>query len=394
MMPIIDGHNDLPMQLRAHFASRVDGLNETRPSLHTDIPRLRAGGVGGQFWSVFVPGILSEPESVVATMEQIDAVYRMVAAHPGDLAIAYSADDVERAIAAGRIASLIGIEGGHSLATSLGVLRAFARLGVRYVTLTHNENVSWADCAVREPAVGGLNDDGRAIVREMQRIGVLVDLSHVAPVTMHAALDTAFAPVIFSHSGVRALTDHPRNVPDDVLSRLRDNGGVIQLTFVAPFISSAVLEWNRAAEAELERLGIAPAPQQPWQRAPRPAEDPAAMSAEEAAQDPMDAPAFRAWRAANPRPSVSVAAVADHVEHARDVAGIDHIGLGGDFDGTDELPADMADVSGYPRLMAELSSRGWSSGDLDKLAGGNILRVLRESERAAQEPLWPLSPAR
>jgi membrane dipeptidase len=394
MLPIIDGHNDLPMQLRARFGNRVDGLDETRPDLHTDIARLRAGGVGGQFWSVFVPGDLGEPEAVVATMEQIDTVYRMVAAHPDDLAIAYSAGDVERAIAAGRIASLIGIEGGHSLAASLGVLRAFARLGVRYVTLTHNENLSWADCAVREPAVGGLNDEGRAIVREMQRIGVLVDLSHVAPVTMHAALDTAFAPVIFSHSSVRALTDHPRNVPDEVLTRLRDNGGVVQLTFVEPFISAAVFDWNRAAEAEWKRLGLAPIPEQPWQRAPRPAEDPASVPVAPGAGDRMDAPAFRAWRAVNPRPAATVADVADHVDHARDVAGIDHIGLGGDFDGTVELPAGLTDVSGYPRLLAELSSRGWSSGDLGKLASGNILRVLRESERAAQEPLWPLSPAR
>jgi membrane dipeptidase len=394
MMPIIDGHNDLPMQLRARFASRVTGLDETRPGLHTDIPRLRAGGVGGQFWSVFVPADLGEPESVVATMEQIDVVYRMVAAHPDDLAIAYSADDVERAIAAGRIASLIGIEGGHSLATSLGVLRAFARLGVRYVTLTHNENTSWADAAVREPAVGGLNDDGRAIVREMQRIGVLVDLSHVAPATMHAALDTAFAPVIFSHSSVRALTDHPRNVPDDVLTRLRGNGGVIQLTFVEPFISAAVLDWNRAAQAEWNRLGLRPLPEQPWQRAPRPSEDPVEAPDIEGEQDPMHAPAFRPWLAANPRPATSAVEVADHVEHARDVAGLDHVGLGGDYDGTVEMPTGMVDVSGYPRLMAELSSRGWSSGDLDKLAGGNILRVLRETERAAQEPLWPLAPAR
>jgi membrane dipeptidase len=394
MMPIIDGHNDLPMQLRASFASRVAGLDETRPGLQTDIPRLRAGGVGGQFWSVFVPADLGEPESVVATMEQIDLVYRMVAAHPDDLAIAYSADDVERAIAEGRIASLIGIEGGHSLATSLGVLRAFARLGVRYVTLTHNENTSWADAAVREPAVGGLNDDGRAIVREMQRIGVLVDLSHVAPATMHAALDTAFAPVIFSHSSVRALTDHPRNVPDDVLTRLRGNGGVIQLTFVEPFISAAVLDWNRAAQAEWNRLGLRPLPEQPWQRAPRPSEDPIEAPDIEGEQDPMHASAFRPWLAANPRPSTSAAEVADHVDHARDVAGLDHVGLGGDYDGTVEMPTGMVDVSGYPRLMAELSSRGWSSGDLDKLAGGNILRVLRETERAAQEPLWPLAPAR
>ncbi|MEV4350701.1 dipeptidase [Actinoplanes sp. NPDC049596] len=391
MMPIIDGHNDLPMQLRGRYGYSVEGLDERRPELQTDIPRLRAGGVGGQFWSVFVPGELSEPEAVVATMEQIDAVYRMAAAYPNDFAIAYSADDVTRAMDAGKVASLIGIEGGHSLATSLGVLRAFARLGVRYVTLTHNENLSWADSAAREPQVGGLNDEGRAVVREMQRIGVLVDLSHVAPVTMHAALDTAFAPVIFSHSGVRALHDHPRNVPDDVLTRLRDNGGVIQLTFVAPFLSAEARDWSRAAEEELARLGI-PVPDV-WPRAPRPGEDPAHVQAWPG-PDPLAAPAFAGWLAANPRPPVTAAQVADHVEHARDVAGLDHVGLGGDFDGTTELPDDLRDVAGYPRLLDELAGRGWSQPELDKLAGGNILRVLRESERAAQEPLWPLSPAR
>ncbi|MGK5681825.1 dipeptidase [Actinoplanes sp. URMC 104] len=392
MEPIIDGHNDLPMQLRGRFGYRVEGLDRPRPELQTDLPRLRAGGVGGQFWSVYVPGDLGEPEAVVATMEQIDAVYRMAAAHPGDLAIAYSADDVERAIAGGRIASLIGIEGGHSLATSLGVLRSFARLGVRYVTLTHNENTSWADSAAREPQVGGLNDEGRAIVREMQRIGVLVDLSHVAPVTMHAALDVAVAPVIFSHSSARALHDHPRNVPDDVLSRLRDNGGVIQLTFVAPFLSAESRAWSAAADAEWQRLGPPPRPAD-WPRAPRPGEDPASQP-DWPGPDPITVPEFAAWVAANPRPPVTVAQVADHVEHARDVAGVDHIGLGGDYDGTVELPDGMGDVASYPLLLTELSGRGWSDDDLAKLANRNILRALRESERLAEEPLWPLSPAR
>ncbi|MFF5290507.1 dipeptidase [Paractinoplanes globisporus] len=394
MMPIIDGHNDLPMQLRGRFGYRVEGLDEHRPELQTDIPRLRAGGVGGQFWSVYVPSPLSEPEAVVATMEQIDAVYRMAAAYPDDLAIACSADDVERIIGEGRIASLIGIEGGHSIATSLGVLRAFARLGVRYMTLTHNDNTSWADSAAAEPAVQGLNDDGRAVVREMQRVGMLVDLSHVAPVTMHAALDTAFAPVLFSHSGCRALHDHPRNVPDDVLTRLRDNGGVIQLTFVAPFVSAESLDWMRAADAEWERLGLPDVSAIAlWPRAPRPAEDPAAVPAT-LDLDPLAEPAFRAWMAAHPRPLVTVAQVADHVDHARDIAGVDHIGLGGDFDGTTELPEGLTDVAGYPLLLAELASRGWSEADLGKLAGRNVLRVLRESERLAQEPLWPLVPAR
>jgi membrane dipeptidase len=394
MMPIIDGHNDLPMQLRARYGYRVGGLDEHRPELQTDLPRLRAGRVGGQFWSVFVPGDLGEPAAVVATMEQIDAVYRLVAAYPDDLVIAHSSDDVTRALSDGKIASLIGIEGGHSLATSLGVLRAFARLGVRYVTLTHNENTSWADSAVRPSEVNGLNDDGRAIVREMQRIGVLVDLSHVAPVTMHAALDTAFAPVIFSHSGTRALHDHPRNVPDDVLTRLRDNGGVIQLTFVAQFVSPEFHQWDVAAGAERRRLGL-PDPPADWPRAPRPAEDPATVPATPIYPPPPEAePALRAWVTANPRPEVTIAQVADQVEHAREVAGVDHLGLGGDFDGCTDLPAGLTDVSGYPRLLAELSDRGWTEPDLDRLAGENMLRVLRESERLASEPLWPRSPAR
>jgi len=393
MMPIIDGHNDLPLQLRGRYGYRVEGLDQTRAPLQTDIPRLRAGGVGGQFWSVYVPSHLPEPDAVVATMEQIDAVYRMTAAYPDDLAIAYSGADVERIIASGRIASLIGIEGGHSIATSLGVLRAFARLGVRYMTLTHNHHTSWADSAAAEPEINGLNDEGRAVVREMQRIGVLVDLAHVAPATMHAALDTAFAPVIFSHSGVRALNDHPRNVPDDVLVRLRDNGGVLQLTFVAPFISADYRAWFLASQTERQRLGLAD-PSDGWPRSPRPGEDPATVPAWPDADPALTEPGLRAWAAANPRPAVTIAQVADHVDHARDVAGIDHVGIGGDYDGTTELPDDLTDVSGYPRLLAELTSRGWSDADLGKLAGGNILRVLHESERRAEEPLWPLAPAR
>jgi membrane dipeptidase len=391
-MPVIDGHNDLPAALRARYGYSVDGLDSGLSDLHTDLPRLRAGGVGAQFWSVYVPSDLPEPEAVVATMEQVDAVYRLAAAYPRDLAIAYSADDVARAIGAGQVASLIGIEGGHSLATSLGVLRAFARLGVRYVTLTHNNNTSWADSAVEEPAVDGLNDMGRAIVLEMQRIGVLVDLSHVAPVTMHAALDVASAPVIFSHSSTRALTDHPRNVPDDVLTRLRDNGGVIQVTFVPQFVSAEVIAWMTAVAAERARVGLPPE-QLGWCRAPWPGESPA----DAAAANPPVAEveeALAPWLAANPRPAATIAQVADHVEHAREVAGVDHVGLGGDYDGCDVLPAGLEDVSGYPRLLAALADRGWSEPELEKLTGRNVLRVLSETEKLAEEPLWPLTPAR
>jgi len=390
-MPVIDGHNDLPMALRARYGYSVDGLDTGLSDLQTDIPRLRAGGVGAQFWSVYVPSDLSEPDAVVATMEQVDAVYRMAAAYPADLAIAYSADDVSRALAAGRIASLIGIEGGHSLATSLGVLRAFARLGVRYVTLTHNNNTSWADSAAEEPAVDGLNDMGRAIVREMQRIAVLVDLSHVAPATMHAALDVAVAPVIFSHSSTRALTDHRRNVPDHVLARLRDNGGVVQVTFVPHFVSDEVIAWHAAAAEESQRLGLAPVPDV-WPRAPWPGEPAAAAATANQPAGTQDA--MGPWLATNPRPAATVAQVADHVEHAREVAGVDHIGLGGDYDGTDVLPVGLDDVSGYPRLLAELAGRGWSEPELEKLTGRNVLRVLGETEKLAGEPLWPHAPAR
>ncbi|MEV6488455.1 dipeptidase [Actinoplanes sp. NPDC051633] len=390
--PVIDGHNDLPLQLRALRGYSVAGLDAAQPDFHTDLPRLRAGGVGAQFWSVYVPSDLPEPEAVVATMEQVDAVYRMVAAYPADLAIAYTAADVERAWAGGRIASLIGIEGGHSLATSLGVLRSFARLGVRYVTLTHNNNTSWADSAAEQPAVGGLNDAGRAIVREMQRIGVLVDLSHVAPVTMHAALDTAVAPVIFSHSSARAVTDHRRNVPDDVLARLRDNGGVVQVTFVPYFVSAQVQAWAAAAGEEAVRLGVPDEPDD-WPAAPAPGAAPVSRPAPEV-QGVTARPEMAAWAAANPRPVATIAQVADHIEHAREVAGVDHIGLGGDYDGTDALPAGLEDVSGYPRLLSALADRGWTAADLEKLTGRNMLRVLRVTEEAAAEPLWPLSPAR
>jgi membrane dipeptidase len=387
MTLIIDGHNDLAMQLRARYGYDVARLDEHRPELQTDLPRLRAGGVGGQFWSVYVPSDLTEPAAVVATMEQIDAVYRMVAAYPHDLAMAYTAADVERAMAAGKIASLIGMEGGHSLATSLAVLRTFARLGVRYVTLTHNHHTSWADSAAQPARAEGLTDEGRAVVREMQRLGVLVDLAHVATATMHAALDTAFAPVIFSHSGVRAVNDHRRNAPDDVLTRLRDNGGIIQLTFVAFFVSAEAAAWSRAADDEYRRLGL-PTSKDAWPRAPRPGEAPSALQFLPS-PDPYAHPALQPWLTANPRPVVTVGQVADHVDHARAVAGVDHVGLGGDFDGTTELPDGLGDVAGYPRLTAELARRGWSEADLDKLRGDNILRVMRDAERLAEEHLWP-----
>ncbi|MFC3385048.1 dipeptidase [Couchioplanes azureus] len=386
-MPVIDGHNDLPWALRARAGYRVGGLAAGRPQFHTDIARLRAGGVGGQFWSVYVPSHLSEPEAVVATMEQVDAVYRLVAAYPDDLAIAYTAADVLAAVGAGRIASLLGIEGGHSLASSLGVLRAFARLGVRYVTLTHNHHTGWADSAAEASRHGGLTGEGRAVVAEMQRIGVLVDLSHVAVATMHAALDVATAPVIFSHSSARAVTDHRRNVPDEVLDRLRGNGGVCMATFVPPFVSAEVSAWAAAAEEECRRLGLPPDPE-PWPRAPRPGEEIPDSAVPETPE------ALRPWLAAHPRPSATVAQVADHVDHLREAAGVDGVGLGGDYDGCDRLPEGLEDVSGYPRLLAELAARGWTGAELEKLTGRNVLRVLRAAEEHATEPMWPAAPSR
>lgn len=392
--PVFDGHNDLPVALRARSGNSVEGLADGRPDLHTDLPRLRAGGVGAQFWSVYVSSKLPEPEAVVATLEQIDAVYRLVARYPDTLRIAYTATDVERAVADGRIASLLGVEGGHSLAESPGVLRSYARLGVRYVTLTHNDNTSWADSATDEPRVGGLNDTGRAIVAELNRTGVLVDLSHVAESTQRAALAASTAPVLFSHSSVRALNDHPRNVTDGVLALLPENGGVIQLTFVPYFISAEVAEWAQGLQAERERLAL---PERPWTwpRAPRPGEDPAQVAEEHAAvfTAPVD-DRLRRWTEAHPRPEASVAQVADHVEHAREVAGVHHIGLGGDYDGVDHQPTGLMDVSGYPALLRELADRGWSRADLEALTGRNVLRVLREAELRATEPLWPTAPLR
>ena len=381
--PVLDGHNDLPAVLRTVSGSSVEGLDEGRPDLHTDIPRLRAGGVGAQFWSVYVPSSLAEPEAVVATLEQVDTVHRMIARYPDTFALARTAEEAERVMAGGRIASLLGMEGGHSIATSLGVLRAFARLGVRYLTLTHNHNTAWADSAADEPGVGGLDPVGRAVVAEMNRIGMLVDLSHVAASTMHAALDVARAPVIFSHSSAAALCPHPRNVPDDVLTRLPENGGVVQVTFVPAFVSGEVARWTEEARRVRTELGLRP-DEWGWWRAPRPDQSASDVAAEAAAgRHPAHDERLGDWLAANPRPEATVAQVADHVEHVRDVAGIDHVGLGGDYDGVDVLPVGLADVSGYPRLLAELVRRGWSTADLEALTCRNVLRALRRAEAVA-----------
>ncbi|GJF33374.1 membrane dipeptidase [Kitasatospora sp. NE20-6] len=391
--PVVDGHNDLPVALRARSGGSVEGLDRNRPELHTDLPRLREGGVGAQFWSVYVPSDLPEPVATVATLEQIDLTHRLIARYPGQLRLAVTADQAEDAVADGRIASLLGIEGGHSLASSLGVLRAFARLGVRYLTLTHNHNTPWADSATDVPGVGGLSGAGLAVVAELNRIGVLVDLSHTAETTQRAALAASTAPVIFSHSSCRAVNDHPRNVSDEVLALLPANGGVVQLTFVPDFVSAEVASWRAGLAAERERLAL-PAHTWAWPRHPAPGESPAAVAEEAAAAfatgpGAPPPPELRRWLDTHPRPEATAAQVADHVERAREIAGLDHIGLGGDYDGVDRQPADLPDVAGYPVLLRELASRGWSAEELEALTGRNVLRVLREAERRADEPLWP-----
>jgi membrane dipeptidase len=357
--PVMDGHNDLPWRLRSRGLADADvAADLTAIGLHTDVPRLRKGGVGAQFWSVYVPCDFTGHSAVTATLEQIELVHRMIERHPDAFALATTADEVEKARAHGRIASLLGAEGGHCIGDSLGVLRAFHRLGVRYLTLTHNLNTAWADSATDVPRVGGLNDFGRDVIRELNRLGMLVDLSHVAPTTMHAALDTSTAPAFFSHSSARALCDHPRNVPDDVLGRVRDTEGVVMLTFVPGFLNEECRHWMlEAVKAEAELI---------------------------ASDDSHETDAARvAWLADNPRPPCTVADVANHVEHVRQVAGVDCVGLGGDFDGIATTPDGLTDVAGYPLLLAELADRGWSEADLAKLTWHNPVRVLRATEAVA-----------
>jgi membrane dipeptidase len=354
---LIDGHNDLPWALRdAAGSAAAVSFAEPPAAAHTDLPRLAAGGLGAQFWSVYVPSSYEGGAAVIAVLEQIDLTRRMIAAYPETFELALTADDVERAFAAGRIASLLGAEGGHSISESLGVLRMLYALGVRYMTLTHNNNTPWADSATDEPLVGGLNDFGREVVREMQRIGMLVDLSHVAPATMHAALDVATAPVIFSHSSAKAVCDCPRNVPDDVLVRLAANDGVCMVTFVPNFVSQDAADWTAGLKAEMVSRGL----------------DPRNMRQLFALQPE--------WEATHSRPGATLAQVADHIEHVRDVAGITHVGIGGDYDGVDQTPAGLPDVSAYPALFDELRARAWSEQDLKALAGANLLRTLRAAE--------------
>ncbi|MET9430102.1 dipeptidase [Streptomyces sp. NPDC003036] len=363
--PVVDGHNDLPWALRSkawYDLDRLDIAADQTGRLHTDLRRLRAGGVGAQFWSVYVRCELTGDDAVSATLEQIDCVDQLLARHPAELAPALTADDMEAARAAGRIASLKGAEGGHSINNSLATLRALYALGVRYMTLTHNDNVPWADSATDEPGVGGLSAFGREVVREMNRLGMLVDLSHVAATTMRDALATSEAPVVFSHSSARAVCDHPRNIPDDVLALLPANGGVAMVTFVPKFVLPAAVEWTRRAEENMREHGFHPL-----------ATTPDAMRVHEA------------FEAANPRPMATAATVADHLDHMREVAGIAHIGIGGDFDGTAFTPSDLSDVSGYPNLIAELLSRKWSRTDIAMLTWSNPVRALRDAEAVSRD---------
>lgn len=363
--PVVDGHNDLPWALREHVRYDLDRLDiaaDQQGRLHTDIPRLRAGGVGAQFWSVYVRSDMAGDTAVSATLEQIDVVDQLLERYPADLARALSAEDMEIARDEGRIASLMGAEGGHSINNSLATLRALYALGVRYMTLTHNDNIAWADSATDEPGVGGLSAFGHEVVREMNRLGMLVDLSHVAETTMRHALATSVAPVIFSHSSARAVCDHPRNVPDEVLALLAANGGVAMATFVPKFILPAAVEWTRAADENMRAHGLHHLDTTPQ-----------AMKIHEA------------FEAANPRPVATAATVAHHLDHMREVAGIDHIGIGGDFDGTAFTPAGLDDVAGYPNLVAELLRRGWSDADLAKLTWQNAVRVLRAAEDVAAD---------
>ncbi len=365
-VPLIDGHNDLPWQyeqrVKNHLAQidiRQDQSKLT-PPLHTDIARLRQGRIGGQFWSVYVPVTLKGADAVRAVLEQIDVVHRLVELYPDTFELARTADDVVRIHRIGRIASLIGIEGGHSIGNSLAVLRQLYAGGARYMTITHSENNDWADSATADPIHGGLTPFGKLVIGEMNRLGMLVDLSHVAPKTMHDVLDVAVAPVIFSHSSARALTDHARNVPDDVLRRVKENDGVVMVTWVPAFVSEKVRARDAAKDAEEARL-----------------------KALYRGQPEKVKAALAEWEAANPAPRATVQDVADHIDHIVQIAGAAHVGLGADLDGITTTPESLESVAAYPSLFAELIRRGYTDEQLAGLAGLNVLRVMRRTEAVA-----------
>ncbi|MGH8042423.1 MAG: dipeptidase [Rudaea sp.] len=377
--PLIDGHNDLPWEIRARFGNvaNVDLLSNTsrlplpandpddQTPLMTDITRLRAGHVGGQFWSVWIPPTVTGPAAVKMTLEQIDIVRNMVAKYPQDLEMAYSAEDIERIHKAGRIASLIGIEGGHQIDNSLPVLRQMYVLGVRYMTLTHTLNTDWADSATADPQHHGLTTFGRDVVREMNRLGMLVDLSHVSAETMKAALAVSQAPVMFSHSGARALVDHPRDVPDDVLRLVARNHGIVMVNFYPGYVSQARARWDADYAAEKTRYNAPP------------------YFGLYIGQPERAKAALEKWKRLHPPPTVTVAMVADHIEHIRKTASVDSVGLGSDFDGIPDTPTGLDGVDKFPAVLVELARRGWSDDELADVAGRNILRVLGDAQRVA-----------
>jgi membrane dipeptidase len=361
-VPLVDGHNDLPWEIRISETAPRDVAAydlRTRTPGHTDLERLKAGQVGAQFWSIYVPGEVKDSGYARIQLEQFDIARRIIARYPDRLALALRAADIEREFKRGRVGSLLGMEGGHVLENSLGVLRSYYELGARYLTLTHNVTLDWADAAADTARHGGLTEFGREVVREMNRLGMLVDLSHVSPATMSDALDVTEAPVIFSHSSARALTDHVRNVPDSILRRLPKNGGVVMVTFVPAFVSQEVADWEKLADEEVKRL--------------RPT-----ITDTVELRRRMDE-----WTVAHPRPHATLAQVADHIEHVREMAGADHVGIGSDFDGITYVPVGLEDVSTFPQLFAELIRRGWSDDDLRKLAGRNVLRAMRAAEATA-----------
>ncbi|MFA6955071.1 MAG: dipeptidase [Thermoanaerobaculia bacterium] len=364
--PLIDGHNDMPYAIRdrvKNHVEQIDFAGDTRKlasPMHTDIARLRAGGVGAQFWSVWIPTDLAPADAVKTVVEQIDVVHRVDARYPDAFALALTADDVLRIHREGRIASMIGVEGGHSIGNSLAVLRQLYALGARYMTLTHSKNTDWADSATDLPRSGGLTPFGKEVVREMNRLGMLVDLSHVAPSTMKQAIEVSDAPVIFSHSSAFAITPHMRNVPDDVLATLKAKDGVVMVTFVGAFVSEEARQWNASKDAEEARL-----------KALHP-------ESEEARKAGLEA-----WTTANPQPTVTISQVADHVDHIRKVAGVEHVGIGSDFDGFSYPPVGLEGVQGYPALFAELIRRGYTDDEVRAIAGRNLLRVWHKAEAVA-----------
>ena len=369
--PVWDGHNDLPEQLRSRYRNMIAGFDfadttdtadpaKNIGAMHTDLARIAQGRLGAQFWSVYISANLTEQQAVQATLEQIDVMKRIIARHPDRLELVITADGAERAMKAGRVASLIGMEGGHSIGSSLAVLRQMHALGARYMTLTHSKNTPWADSATDVPAHGGLTDFGKDVIREMNRLGMLVDLSHVSEDAMNDTLDLTEVPVMFSHSGARAVNGHARNVPDGVLTRLKSNGGIVMVVGYPDFLSEKRRQWGASQAAEKARL------ESLWRGNPQ------AVVA-----------GMEAWRSANPEVLATVSDWADHIDHVRKIAGIDHIGIGGDYDGMETGPVGAEDAAGYPALFAELARRGYSRADLQKIAGGNIERVLRAAEAYA-----------